>query len=233
MTKADEESQLLSGEDGDEITLTSFPQSQKPPDRSYGIITMRYAAMVAIVIGLVCASVSFIVSSTVTKDSPMTMEEKEGVSTKLFNGNIADPHEQGDDDYTADFYPYNHQFSETPTLFFSGTKKHETPYRGYEYHIQFFENAGYTFTDMYNYLPRINEISIGKFSSIDNRTGEILLTEGTDCDEDGFTGIKRSGRVRVVYGEVVALQNVLEPSPCVYELTVSSPGASGIGAPSA
>ena len=108
--------------------------------------------------------------------------------------------EQGNDDYTSDFYPYNHRFLNT-NLFLFGTEKAVTPMKDHRYHIEFFQSAGYTFTDTFNYLPRINEVMIGKFSSVNKESGDIVLTEGTACDEEGHAGVPRQGLVHIVYGE--------------------------------
>lgn len=196
-----------------------------------------YTLMVAAAISVLCVAVVY--TTKLPDDNPIEMIEEKGTESspaakpgKMFNNNVFDPHEQGDDDYTSDYYPYYHQFV-GKTLYMDGKYKEITPRQGYNYHIEFFKEAGFAYWDTYNYFPRLNIVKIGEFAGSDEDahvvTGnhelahKIYLKGGSSCDKTGANVTRNEGTIHMIWGEETKLVDVREPEPCVYVLIVSSP----------
>ena len=248
-----ESSSLLNGEleqkpqprQQNENSLYQYESISSKPRRTNNFIfkSVVYTMATALVIGTLCFAVVY--TSNFPEDRPIEMIEAEGeeaphaakatvqAAEPMYNNNIFDPHEQGDDDYTSEYHPFYHQFV-GKTLYMDGKYKKDHPRQGYNYHIEFFKDAGFTYWDTINYFPRINYWKIGDFAHLEKDTHEVTgnhhlanvinLVGGNKCDKP-MNGNKTytEGKVHLIWGEYTKLVNVEETAPCEFMLTVTSP----------
>ena len=249
---ANESSSLLaSGEQTQlkkEEQQTTFPEYESiapklKKSNNFIMKSVVYTVATAMVISMLCFAVVY--TSKLPDDKPIEMIEAEGeeaphvtkasvVGAKpMYNNNIFDPHEQGDDDYTSEYHPFYHQFV-GKTLYMDGKYKDSHPRQGYNYHVEFFKEAGFTYWDTINYFPRINFWKIGEFADLDEDTHEVTgnhhqanvinLVGGTKCDKPMNDNKTLSeGKIHLIWGEMTKLVNVVETAPCEFMITVTSP----------
>lgn len=217
------------------------PKTKKT--NNFIVKSVMYTLATAMVISMLCVAIVY--TAKLPQDKPIEMIEAEGEEAPhashavvpkadpLFNNNIFDPHEQGDDDYTSDYHPFYHQFT-GKTLYLDGRYKDNHPKQGYNYHIEFFKDAGFTYWDTINYFPRLNFVKIGEFAGISDDTHEVTgnhhlanvinLVGGSKCDRPMANNKTLSeGKIHLIWGEYTKLVDINETSPCVYMLTVTSP----------
>ena len=214
-----EESPLImennSQNESEEEGIYTDPRKSK---QSYAHMTIYYAAMLSLVLGLFCFTISYTVSAP-GKDRPIEMEEADKIKTLhsrgFDNGDLLNRHEQGDDDYTSDFHPYYHTFIDRD-MWLDGTNDDKTPRKGSKFHLKFFQVADFlSFNTDWTYTTS----NIGEFKGVDP-DGNLILSNGTMCVE---AKKENSGIVKIVYGPEIKIVGVSEPEPCFYEFIVSSP----------
>ena len=175
----------------------------KAPQRSF-ILAVTYAAIIALSFSLVfICFINNISSNSITKFN---------VIEELYNSE--------NDDSASHFYPYYRAlFGKRVSL----TGKCGLPDDA-TINIKFFDEVFFsTWTSWYSY----STYSAGAFQEVD-KSNHLVIRNGSYCPEGDML---RHGLVEVVNGPKLAIAQFANPSPCYYEITVTSPHVGSSDAP--
>lgn len=176
----------------------------KGTQRSF-ILPVTFAAIIALSFSLVfICFINNISSNSITKFN---------VIEELNNAE--------NDDSASHFYPYYRAlFGKRVSLTGKGGLPDDATIN-----IKFFDEVFFsTWTSWYSY----STYSIGTFQEVD-KNNSLVISNGSYCSEGNMP---RHGLVQVVNGPKLAITQFANPSPCYYEIMVTSPhiGSSSIPA---
>jgi len=191
-----------------DMNILADDDDSKASKNSYGVKSICYAATISLILGLAC----FGLASTFGRredERPIQLFEKEAAKAAAERSPITETIEYKSRPYMASFL--------NKDLYLDGTRDDGVaPAEGTHYHIKFFDTAEFSSTSLLFFTSTTN---VGTFDYI-NEDGNFVLTHGAYCKK---AEKESSGIVKITKGDEMALTNVVETEPCVYEYSVTNP----------